>query len=69
MNEGHHDLDIVIVSFNCADLVEACLTSLERHPLRGGEMRVHLANTAEDIEAALLEGTLEAAENWEREPT
>jgi len=33
------------------------------------EMRVHLANTAEDIEAALLEGTLEAAENWEREPT
>ncbi len=33
------------------------------------EMRVHLANTAEDIEAALREGTLEVTENWEREPT
>lgn len=33
------------------------------------EMRVHLANTAEDIEAALREGTLEVTENREREPT
>jgi GntR family transcriptional repressor for pyruvate dehydrogenase complex len=31
------------------------------------EMRVHLANTAEDIEAALAEGALEAAEIWEKE--
>lgn len=46
MNEGHHDLDIIIVSFNCADLVEACLASLERHPLRGGQMRVHLVDNA-----------------------
>jgi len=46
MNEGHHDLDVVIVSFNCADLVEACLTSLERHPLRRGQMRMHLVDNA-----------------------
>lgn len=46
MSEGQHDLDVVIVSFNCADLVEACLSSLERHPLRSGRMRVHLVDNA-----------------------
>jgi GT2 family glycosyltransferase len=46
MNEGHHDLDIVIVSFNCQNLVQACLSSLERHPLRRGRMRVHLVDNA-----------------------
>ncbi len=41
-----NDLDVVIVSFNCVDLVEACLSSLQRHPLRSGRMNVHLVDNA-----------------------
>lgn len=53
--ERPYDLDIVIVSFNCVDLVEACLSSLQRHPLRSGTMRVHL------VDNASADGTVEVA--------
>ncbi|NLT06940.1 MAG: glycosyltransferase family 2 protein [Solirubrobacterales bacterium] len=39
-------LEVVIVSYRCRDHVLACLDSLERHPLRGGEMVVHLVDNA-----------------------
>ena len=39
-------LAIVIVSFDCRELVVACLESLDRHPLRSGEMTVHLVDNA-----------------------
>jgi len=46
MKEQPNDLDIVIVSFNCVDLVAACLSSLERHPLTNRRVQVHLVDNA-----------------------
>ena len=46
MTQRPSDLDIAIVSFNCGDLVSACLSSLQRHPLRRGAMSVHLVDNA-----------------------
>ncbi len=47
-------LEIVVVSYACRELTLACLESLERHPLRGGPMRVHLVDNASG------DGTVEA---------
>lgn len=46
MAAAARDLAIVIVSFNCRELVRECLESLERHPLRSGAMTIHLVDNA-----------------------
>ena len=50
MNDAYPDerlLDIVIVSAaGGRDVLAACLESLERHPLRHGEMTVHVVDNA-----------------------
>jgi len=46
MAGGPRDLEIVVVSYRCRELVEACLESLERHPLRRGATTVHLVDNA-----------------------
>jgi GT2 family glycosyltransferase len=44
--DGTPKLEIVVVSYECRDLVVACLESLERHPLRSAPMRVQLVDNA-----------------------
>jgi N-acetylglucosaminyl-diphospho-decaprenol L-rhamnosyltransferase len=39
-------LDVVVVSYQCRELLERCLCSLQRHPFSDGEMRVHVVDNA-----------------------
>jgi N-acetylglucosaminyl-diphospho-decaprenol L-rhamnosyltransferase len=49
-------LDVVIVSYQCRELLERCLDSLGRHPFTRGEMRVHVVdNASTDGTAELVE--------------
>jgi N-acetylglucosaminyl-diphospho-decaprenol L-rhamnosyltransferase len=49
-------LDVVIVSYQCCELLERCLASLEQHPFTRGEMRVHVVdNASTDRTAELVE--------------
>jgi N-acetylglucosaminyl-diphospho-decaprenol L-rhamnosyltransferase len=39
-------LDVVIVSYNCKDLLRRCLSSLKRHPPTTGRLRVQVVDNA-----------------------
>jgi GT2 family glycosyltransferase len=39
-------LDVIVVPYNCRDLLRACLRSLERHPPSAGDMHVHVVDNA-----------------------
>ncbi|MEY2565799.1 MAG: hypothetical protein QOE35_328 [Actinomycetota bacterium] len=47
--DGDLELEVVIVSYRCRELLRGCLTSLLAHPVRSGAMRVHVVdNDSED---------------------
>jgi GT2 family glycosyltransferase len=48
MDGERRRVDVVVVSYRCPDLLEACLESLERHPARRGPMSVHVVDNASD---------------------
>jgi N-acetylglucosaminyl-diphospho-decaprenol L-rhamnosyltransferase len=49
-------LDVVVVSYQCRELLERCLASLEHDPFTRGEMRVHVVdNASTDGSAELVE--------------